>query len=282
MFGTRVSRARRAPVAGRSAAGVLVLVVLLAAAAGCAAPLAPGSPSTPGSPPSSVDRTFASTAVAEAGSPRPLVPGTRITLSVTSGGQLQASAGCNTLSGPVQVRRHRLVVGPLSSTDMGCARELHDQDEWLAGILAADPSYVLRGTRLLLTSGTTEIRLAEVPATGPDRPLVGTEWHLESLLDGDVVSPLPPGTGATLSFTESSVSVQVVDCNRGTGDVSIAPLTLEIGSLALTERACLPDPSAVEHAVVTALRGTVGYAVDGDALTLRQPAGAGLALRAGL
>jgi heat shock protein HslJ len=228
-----------------------------------------------------VDRTFASTAVAEGGSPRPLVPGTRITLSVTSGGHLQASAGCNTLSAPVQVRRHRLVVGPLSSTDMGCARERHDQDEWLAGILAADPSYVLRGTRLLLTSGATEIRLAEVPATGPDRPLVGTEWHLESLLDGDVSSPLPPDTGATLSFTESSVSVQVVDCNRGTGDVVIASLALSVGSLAMTERACLPDPSAVEHAVVTVLRGTVGYAVDGDTLTLRQPSGPGLALRAG-
>ena len=268
MLGTRRLRTRLL-------VGLGVVVAVLAT--GCAG-MAPGAPPS-GSPPSIVGRTFVSTAVTEGGAPRPLVPGTRITLSVTDG-LLQASAGCNHLSAPVEVRRHRLVVGELASTDMGCARERHEQDEWLAGILAADPSYVLRGTRLLLTSGATEIRMAEAPATGPDRPLVGTEWHLESLLEGDTASSLPPGTGATVSFTESSISVRVVDCNQGTGDVVIAELAVKIGSLAMTERACLPDPSAVEHAVVTVLRGVVGYVIDGDTLTLRQPAGPGLVLRA--
>ena len=225
-------------------------------------------------------RTFVSESVTADGEPRPLVEGTHIEIGFSDDGRMRATASCNTLSGAIEVRASRIVVGELSSTRIGCSPERHEQDRWLAAVLSADPAYVVRGTRLLLETGGTAIRLVDRTARHPDRPLVGTEWRLESVLDGETVSSLPPGTGATLRFGDDALSLQVVDCNRGTAGVVIANLAIEVGVLSMTERACAPDPSAVEFAVVDVLQGIVGYRIDGGVLTLWRPAGEGLLLRA--
>jgi META domain len=145
-------------------AGPRALALLLAALvtiAGAACAPAPGGP--PGDRPggSLVGRTFVSTSVTENGRPRPLVEGTRIELSIPGRDRIGASAGCNRLSGPLTIERQRLVVGTLASTRIGCAPELHRQDEWLGRFLAADPVYVLRGTSLRLQVGGTVIELVD-------------------------------------------------------------------------------------------------------------------------
>jgi heat shock protein HslJ len=257
---------------------VLAAVV---AVGGCVANVPPTGGGAAGDRPAPLTgRTFVSESVTEHGEPRPLVEGTHIEIGFSDDGRLRATAGCNTLSGAVEIRARRIVVGELASTRIGCAPERHEQDRWLAAVLTADPSYVVRGTRLLLETGGTAIRLVDRTAGHPDRPLVGTEWRLESLVDGESVSSLPPGTGATLRFGDDSLSLQVVDCNQGTAGVVIANLAIEVGALSMTERACAPDPSAVETAVVTVLQGIVGYRIEGDVLTLRRPSGEGLVLRA--
>jgi heat shock protein HslJ len=275
----------RRPPAARLPLGLVFVLAAAMAVGGCAATVPPaggggGSGAGGARPESLTGRTFLSEQVTEGGEPRPLVEGTRIEIGFSDDGRLRATAGCNTLSGAVEVQARRIVVGELASTRIGCPPERHDQDRWLAGVLTADPVYELRGTRLVLESGDTAIRLVDRTAGSPNRPLVGTEWRLESLVDGEAVSSLPPGTGATLLFGDGSLSLQVVDCNRGTADVVIARLAVEVGVLSMTERACAPDPSAVELAVVGVLQGIVGYRIDGDVLTLRHPSGIGLVLRA--
>jgi heat shock protein HslJ len=273
----------RRPPAARLPLGLVFVLAAAMAVGGCVATVPPaggGGGAGDARPESLAGRTFLSGQITEGGEPRPLVEGTRIEIGFSDDGRLRATAGCNTLSGPVEVQARRIVVGELSSTRIGCPPERHEQDRWLAEVLTADPAYELRGTRLLLESGDTAIRLVDRTAESPDRPLVGTEWRLESLVDGESVSSLPPGTGATLLFGGESLSVQVVDCNSGTADVVIANLAVEVGGLSMTERACAPDPSAVELAVVDVLQGIVGYRIDGDVLTLRHPSGNGLVLRA--
>jgi heat shock protein HslJ len=272
----------RRPPAARLPLGLVFVLAAAVAVGGCVGAVPPGGGGGGGDarPESLAGRTFLSEQVTEGGEPRPLVEDTRIEIGFSEDGRLRATAGCNTLSGAVEVRAGRIVVGELASTRIGCPPERHDQDRWLAEVLTADPGYDLRGTRLLLESGDTAIRLVDSTAGSPSRPLVGTEWRLESLVDGEAVSSLPPGTGATLLFGDDSLSVQVVDCNRGTADVVIANLAVEVGVLSMTERACAPDPSAVELAVVDVLQGIVGYRIDGDVLTLRHPSGNGLVLRA--
>jgi heat shock protein HslJ len=224
-------------------------------------------------------RTFLSESVTDHGRPRPLVPGSRIRLGFTENGYVSASAGCNIFSGPVRVERGRLAVGDLSSTDMACTPELGAQDEWLAGVLAADPAYALRGPRLRLAVGATVIRLLDGEVAEPDRPLEGPSWRLESIVEGDAVSSVPGGAGATLVFADGRVHVRVDDCNQGSGDVVIGDSTIIVGPLQMTERACAPDPAAVEAAVTGVLAGRIAYAIDADLLTLTHPGGRGLMLR---
>lgn len=225
-------------------------------------------------------RTFVSESVTEDGRPRPLVEGTRIDLTVADdGGSISAEAGCNILLGQLEITRHRLVVGDLSSTDMACTPERGDQDEWLAGFLAADPAYALHGPRLRLTVGTTVIELVDREAVDPDRPLEGTTWRLESIVRGDVVASLPAGTGATVVFEDASLLVAVDDCNRGSAAVEIGPSTIGVGLLRMSLMACEQHPAEVEAAVVGVLAGEVSYGIDADLLTLTR-ADASLVLRA--
>jgi heat shock protein HslJ len=226
-------------------------------------------------------RTFLSESVTEHGRPRPLVEGTRIRLGFTENGYVTASAGCNLLSGPVQVERGRLVVGDLSSTDMACTPELGAQDEWLAGVISADPAYALGGSRLRLAVGGTAIVLVDRQVADPDRPLEGPSWQLEGIVDGDAVSSVPAGTGATLEFGDGQVLLRVEECNQGGGDVVIGESTLAVGPLRMTLRACEQHPAEVEAAVTGVLTGTIAYEIDADMLTLTHPGGRGLVLRAG-
>lgn len=271
----------RGPRVARLSLGLVLAAVTIAA--GCTGTVpgggGPGGGGAGGGG-SLAGRTFLSESVTDHGRPRPLVAGTRVRLGFTENGYVSASAGCNIFSGPVRVERGRLVVGDLSSTDMACTPELGAQDEWLAGVLAADPAYALRGPRLRLAVGATVIRLVDRTVAEPDRPLEGPSWRLEGIVDGDAVSSVPAGTGATLVFGDGQVHVRIDDCNQGSGDIVIDAATITVGPLRMTERACAPDPAAVEAAVTGVLAGRVSYAIDADLLTLTHPGGRGLMLRA--
>jgi heat shock protein HslJ len=258
------------------------LVLVLAAASavvGCASNLPGVVVDDLGTTGSLAGRTFLSESVTEDGQPRPLVDGTRIELSFSEDGRVTASAGCNFASAPVEVVRGRILVGDLATTEMACARELHDQDEWLAGVLAADPAHVLRGSRLRLEADGVVIGLVDREVAQPDRPLERTVWELDSIVDGDTVSSLPAGTGATLVFGDGRVVIRVENCNQGSGDVEIGGSEIEVGVLRMTLRACEQHPSEVEAAVTMVLNGRIGYQIDADMLTLAHPNGRALVLR---
>jgi heat shock protein HslJ len=275
----QVSRRRRA-IWWAPALALAVIVV----AAGCA----PNPPGVPGEGDGGdgsagdalVGRTFLSTSVTEDGQPRPLVPGTQVQLSFPSRGRFTASAGCNIHAGTVEVQRDRLVMEVQTSTERACDLPREEQDAWLVGFLSGDPAYVLRGTFLRLQVGATVMELVDREVTEPDRPLIGTQWELASIVDDDVVRSLPAGTGATLTFGDGTVGFQVQDCNTGGGAAVIGDTTVEIGALRQTLMACGQGPSEVEYAVVTVLNGMITYDIDATVLRLTHPSGRGLILRA--
>jgi hypothetical protein len=112
-----------------------------------------------------IGHTFVSTAVTENGERRPLVPGTRITVSfLERDGRTGVvwCAGCNTFGADVEITADRLLVGVIAGTAAGCRDDLHAQDDWLAGFFGSDPRWRL-GDRLVLTSGGTGIELEAGP-----------------------------------------------------------------------------------------------------------------------
>jgi heat shock protein HslJ len=234
---------------------------------------APAAPDQPAA--SLADRAFLSTAITEDGQARPLVDGTRISLQFVDG-RLVAVAGCNTLQGQVAIEPDRLVLDQLEVTEMGCDPERHAQDDWLAGVLAAGPAYTLDGDSLRLESGTTVVELTDREVADPDRPLEGTVWRLDGLVDGDVASSVPAGSEANLVFADGDVSFDVVGCNQGRAPVTVDDGTLDVGELVTTRMACTGPAAELEGALVAVLDGEITFGVEADTLTLDHPSGRGL------
>ena len=163
-------------------AGLVMLMVLLAACGSGNASEGTDAPPPPADP--LRGHTFLSTAVTVAGADHPLAAGTRVSLQFTDDGRLLASAGCNTLSGEIDVAEQKLSGSGLAMTEMGCAPELMAQDTWLAEVLGAEPAWRLDGPELTVTSGQTELTLVEREVAEPDVALVETTWVVDTLIDG--------------------------------------------------------------------------------------------------
>lgn len=220
-------------------------------------------------------KVFTSTAVTEQGKPRALVDGTKVELRFTDDGRLLATAGCNQMQGPVALDDGKLQVTDLSTTTMGCpSPDLHTQDEWLSKLLSATPAWRRDGQNLVITGSNAEIVLApESPAT-----LEGGIWRLESLIEADAVSSVPGRVPATLKFENGKVSV-FTGCNDGSASYKVDGQTITFDSLVHTDKACGPDETTVEKAVVAALTGQVTYKIDRSSLTLTNTKGEGVQLK---
>jgi heat shock protein HslJ len=218
------------------------------------------------------DRTFLSVDVVG----RTLVSGSQVRLSF-QGGQVSASAGCNTMGGPYAIDADRLIVPQLATTEMACAPALMDQDSWLADLLGG-ATVALVGDTLTISEDGITLTLLDREVADPDRPLAGTRWVVDGLVSGDAVSSLPAGITAALTFTGGRVRVEA-GCNTGAGGVAARDGTLVFEPIALTMMACEGPAMDVERAVLAVLAGEVTYAI--EAGTLRLDTGAlGLVLRA--
>ena len=119
------------------------------------------------------------------------------------------------------------------------------------------------------------------PAPAAQAALAGTDWQLTALrsADGaalDVVSP------AALTVGKDRIGGTDA-CNTIDGPATFDPSEIHVGDLATTDMGCIDRPSgfdaevALIHAV---LAGSVGWSVNGDALTLSKPGAGTLVYRA--
>lgn len=253
-------------------AGRSTPILLLSLLAACGTANAPGAAPDPGLG----GRTFLSTSVTENGKPHELVAGTTVSLRFTEDGRLLADAGCNSMSGPVNLAGGRIEVRELGSTAMGCADALQRQDAWLATVLRGTPSWRLDGNTLVISAGGTELRLLDRREAQPNLPLTGTRWSVDTITDGEAASSAPPG--ASLVFDAGTVRVET-GCNQGSASYSLSGNTIRFGPVITTKRACQVERMNLENAVLGALTGEVSYTIDADRLTLRPPSGRGLALK---
>lgn len=215
-----------------------------------------------------------------------LAPGSTITLGF-SGGQVSASAGCNSLGGSASIEDGVLVASALSMTEMGCEPLLMDQDAWLVDFLGSRPTVTVDDDTLTLATDGVRLDLTDresVRAADPV-PLEGTTWTLDAFLEGadgdSAVSSVPgdPGEVPTLVFDAGTVSV-FTGCNRGRASYTLVGETLEVTGLALTRRGCPGSAGDNERAVTPVLEGVLTLVQDYDTLTLTSAAGPGLVYRA--
>jgi heat shock protein HslJ len=153
-----------------------------------------------------------------------------------------------------------------------------DQDTWLSGFLSAGPKAALSGDTLVLTGDNVVIKFVDREKAQPDKPLQGTRWVLESLIDGQAVSSVPQGVEAFLQFEGDTVSGDD-GCNRMSGKAVQGPGKITFSDIVTTNMACVGDRGSVEGMVLGVLDGEVAMRIDGDLLELKHPKGTGLQLR---
>jgi heat shock protein HslJ len=226
-------------------------------------------------------RTFLSTAVTENGQAKALVAGTRIRLSFDEEGRrIGVNAGCNHMGAEARVENGRLVAGDMAMTAMGCDGGRGEQDAWLAKFLAERPSIRSSATELVLASNTMEIRLLDRTVADPDRPLIGTRWVVESVIDRDTASSIPQGAVAHLQLSADGTFTGNTGCNHMGGGAVIADPTIRFSGVFTTKMACEDSRMRLEQTVLSVLHDTVSYEIESDQLRLRDASGKGLDLRA--
>ncbi|MBN1654232.1 MAG: META domain-containing protein [Deltaproteobacteria bacterium] len=197
------------------------------------------------------------------------VTGTTVRLSFREGGELGFSAGCNSHSGSVEVLDGHLWVASLGATEMGCAAELHDQDNWLAAFFTSGPAVALDGNRVTLTGNESTLVFLDREVADPDRALVGPLWTVDTFFENEAAMNLPLQDGPTLLFSDDgSVSVDTT-CNTSTGRYSVAGGELTLSEMAYTEVACSGSSAIADEKVQAVMRdGTLSFEIEAARLTL--------------
>lgn len=260
--------------------GLLALTSLLIGACSGGGALVPGGSAPGGSAPGGTEpsandlegRTFLSTGIEG----RTIAAGTRIRLTFQNG-NIGASAGCNSMGGPFRIEGGLLRTPQMITTEMGCQPELMAQDQWIADLLN-ESMLVLDGDVLTLSKGDVSLSLLDRRVADPDRPLIGTQWVVDGILDGDTASSVPAAAIASVTLSAGRADVET-GCNSGSADADISANTIEFGPLVLTKRACPPETMGLEQAVVRVVHGLIQYRIEADVLTMTS-GGFGLMLRA--
>ncbi len=242
----------------RSLLLTITVATILGACSSGATPSGPPSTSAPG-----LDgHTYLSTGVQGV----TLVPGTRISLTFKDG-NLQASAGCNSMGGSYTLTGDRLTTAGMFMTEMACQEPRMQQDQWFATFIAG-VKVTQDGNTLTLDDGkVTTLTLLEKEVATPDQPIEGTLWVLDGIVTGDSVSSVPQGVTASIRIVDGNLELNA-GCNKGGGPVTVAADALTFGPLVLTKMACEGPGAAVEGAMTAVLTGTVPYSIDADSLTL--------------
>jgi heat shock protein HslJ len=257
-----------------------LIVGLLVVTAGCGA----RGPAADAPEPALRGQTFTAGEVTIDGKPHTLVEGTELTVEFTDDGRLIAGAGCNMMQAPVDTADGRLAVGGvdrgLQMTGMGCDKPRHDQDDLIAEVLGATPTWRLSGSELEITSGATTLTFTEQSVAEPDLPLEDTVWLLDTMVDGEVASSVPASVPPVRVTFDGSRVTASTGCNGAGGEYTVDGDTLTVTPGPTTMKACGGDIMLVEYAVQAVLTGDVRFTITADHLTLTHPSGRGIQLRA--
>ncbi|WP_274560278.1 META domain-containing protein [Streptomyces spiramyceticus] len=199
-------------------------------------------------------------------------------------GKARASgnSGCNQFGADVDVKGDTITVGPGQSTEMACAKDIQKFEENLQRTFRGALKAKVTDDKLTLTTtkGDTIALTAEKPAAAA--PLVGTQWRVESLLDGDTATSLPKDVAgkANLVFGKDGSVGGNLGCNNVTGEAKVSGSTLTFSKIATTRKMCPPKIMETERALLKILDGKVKYELRDRTLTLVAADGNGLDARA--
>jgi len=206
----------------------------------------------------------------------PLVDGSPVTLFVDNA-QVGGTAACNGYGGPIVVADGVVTIGPsLSQTEMACLADgVMDLEAAYLAALPRVTSAARDGEALVLGGDGVALRFSPQPEPAT-APLIGTNWALETIVEGDTAST--PAAPATLVLAADGSITGSTGCNQlfGTYDPDTG-----FGTLGSTKMACKDAVMAQETVVLQILGGAPTLTIDGPILTIADLDGRALVYREG-
>ena len=253
----------------------LALALLAAACGGDDDP----SPSTSGPPTTSSDLAGTSWEANEIyvdGNPIGIVAGSRVTLEVSADGAVGGTTGCNSYFGEAVITPGGIAIGQMGMTEIGCGEPLNTQENRVVTILQTADRWAIEGGVLSIgaSDGSGGIDFV-APSPVVDALIEGTEWVLDTLIDGDAASTPVRGAEATIRFTAVDFSGNT-GCNDFGGEVVLAPPEISVENMAWTEQGCEGPVMDQEALVLGVLQAATSIEVQGDRLTITDDTGRGL------
>jgi len=134
------------------------------------------------------------------------------------------------------------------------------------------------GEGLEMLSASGEVLLVwEQSEPVPNAPLEGTNWALESFVDGEAASSVLAGTQIALRYQDGRVS-GTAGCNDFGGNYSLDDGAISYSILEITVEACQTPPGVMdqEQLFMEILQAATASEVEGKRLTLSAPDGRAL------
>lgn len=210
--------------------------------------------------------------------------GTEIRLTLGDG-TIGFRADCNEFSGDARwkLRAREEDSGDfraqrLGGTEMGCAPEAMERDQWMVDFFSSADTIALSGTDVALRAGSREVWFVpadeEAEVEPPAVDLVGTTWRLTGIeeTDGDMsaMTIVPEDVDATLSLERRHADF-TMGCNEAGADFTVEGDRLVLGEAMVTQVRCLGAVADVENAILRVLGrpGDLTWSIAGRELTLR-------------
>lgn len=204
----------------------------------------------------------------------------RITLSI-EGDEVGGRAACNSYGGEIAVDGADVSIGTIAVTEMACQPPavMEAETAYLEALLRVD--HAERDDELVLTGPGVDLRYREVEPV-PTAELVGTEWVLDGLVDGDGPSAgvsSTTGERATLLLADDGTLRASTGCRELEGVYTVDGDEIVITELS-ADLECPEELAAQDDHVVAVLGDGFRVEIDGDRLSVTSRDGRGLVYRA--
>ncbi|MFI2784114.1 META domain-containing protein [Streptomyces sp. ALB3] len=204
-------------------------------------------------------------------------------VEIDSAGKATGNLGCNRFTADVTVEGDKVTVGPGTTTEMGCEKDVQQFEKAMGRALSGELTAAVAGrgdgkTLTLTTAGGDSIALTSEPPA----PLAGTTWKVTGLVSGSVATSLPAGTEgkAHLTFGKDGSVEGNLGCNSFHGTAEVSGSTITFGALASTRKMCPGPEMELERALNGVLAGRTTYEVSHRSLSIEAANGKGLAASA--
>jgi heat shock protein HslJ len=210
-----------------------------------------------------------------AGAPLPRPAVGRATL-VLDGGQVGGVSFCNRYSGTYRLDGDALEIDGLGGTEMGCEPDVMAAESAYLTALGGAGTARVEGGELVLTGDSVTLRFRR-PAEVPTSELTGTDWVLDTLVEGETVSSV--ASGSTLRLEADGTVGGTTACRTFSGTWTAAGNALTVTDLVTDDRACPEDLRRQDEHELAVLGNPTTLEITEDRLSLTGAAGIGLIYR---